>query len=182
MTDKDGSNRQGDLPTDGHEADVLVPAAVAHLWEYQEQLDAEGIMVSVSRQALDETLQKHLGLIDVLTFCRDSMVAHGDGACGRNCEAMTEGVMFADEIASINAILVDQPRPNRAPEPTPLADDLADALTWVLPLAKGYAAGRDVAANQRIIENAEEVLLKATTASAVGTERSEVNQNNQVIP
>lgn len=46
----------------------------------------------------------------------------------------------------------------RAPEPTPIANDLADALTWVLPLAKGYAEGRDVAANHRFIQNAEEIL------------------------
>ena len=31
-------------------------------------------------------------------------------------------------------------------------------------------------------QDAHEAISKATTASAVGTERSEVNQNNQVIP
>lgn len=54
----------------------------------------------------------------------------------------------------------------RAPEPTPIADNLADALTWVLPLAKGYAAGRDVAANDRLIQNAEEILAAHAKGSA----------------
>jgi len=181
-----GPNRKGDLPTETEGADVLVHPAVAHLWEYQEQLDADGIMVAVSRQALDETLQKHLGLIDVLTFCRESMIAHGDGHCGPLCEAMCEGPIFADEIASIDTVLVDQPRPNRAPEPTPLASDLAEALTWLLPLAKGYAAGRDVAANQRIIQNAEEILAavaKGTTAHQIEMAVARTTLNRaEIIP
>lgn len=68
------------------------------------------------------------------------------------------------EAAAMAALSCANPEP-RAPEPTPIADDFAEVLTWVLPLAKGYASGRDVAANQRIIQNAEEILAKHAKGS-----------------
>lgn len=52
---------------------------------------------------------------------------------------------------------------NAKPEPvsgSPVKHDLYDALRWVLPMAKGYAAKNRVGNNQELIEFAEDVLLR----------------------
>lgn len=74
------SGQEAVIPSEQAETDVLVSPAVAHLWEYQEQLDADGVMVGVSRQALDEMLQQYLGLLEALIAFRAAMCA--DIPCG----------------------------------------------------------------------------------------------------
>lgn len=136
----------GDLVYSGPEGASIPGAlehpAVANLRAHQTQLDADGIMVGVSRQALDELLALYDGmlsapiyadevrkvaddsvarlvkLVDALIEARDAMASFGDGSCGINCEAMSDGPVFANEIAAIDAVLVDRPRETRAPEPT----------------------------------------------------------------
>ena len=53
---------------------------VANLREHQTQLDADGCMVGVSRQALDETLAIYDGLLEALIAFRAAMSA--DIPCG----------------------------------------------------------------------------------------------------
>jgi len=80
------------------------PACVANLRKYQTQLDADGCMVAVSRQSLDETLALVDRMDAALCFIRESLVAHGTGYCGRFCQAeVGPEPEFITEIAYIDA-------------------------------------------------------------------------------
>ncbi len=80
------------------------PTCVANLRDHQTQLDADGCMVAVSRQALDETLALVDRMFASLCFVRESLVAHGTGSCGRFCEAdVGPEPEFLVEIAYIDA-------------------------------------------------------------------------------
>jgi hypothetical protein len=56
---------------------------------------------------------------------------------------------------------------------TVLVGELCDALAWVLPMAKGYAAANRVGNNQKLCEHADDILTKAKALQSKNEATSE---------
>lgn len=157
-SDYDGRKPERPYPTDAEIFDAALRESVTEVPDPEiTRLTAQVAELQASLEAVtrerDDWLQAHEELVDVRAADLQAVAEKMER------EQEDSDVSVAKWIVRATTQMVSRKKAERGrDEARAAAGAMRDALTWVLPMAKGYAAANPVGSNQSLVMHAENVL------------------------